>query len=138
MQISSRFTVAVHIFACIHTFGGERKVTSEFLAMSTNVNPVIIRKILSQLIHVFECRSEHGSVFTVNPFGNPALFVSVLTSAAALAACIWWEPLSAVMQTFPLSPIMLAPAVIFAAAVPAAAGIISGFAALANTKKRRR
>ncbi len=49
MQISSRFTVAVHIFACIHTFGGERKVTSEFLAMSTNVNPVIIRKILSQL-----------------------------------------------------------------------------------------
>ena len=49
MQISSRFTVAVHIFACIHTFGGERKVTSKFLAMSTNVNPVIIRKILSQL-----------------------------------------------------------------------------------------
>ncbi len=49
MQISSRFTLAVHIFACIDTFGCEYKVTSDFLAGSTNVNPVIIRKILGQL-----------------------------------------------------------------------------------------
>ncbi|MCI7130927.1 MAG: Rrf2 family transcriptional regulator [Lachnospiraceae bacterium] len=49
MQISSRFTLAIHIFACIDTFGNERKVTSDFLAGSTNVNPVIIRKILGQL-----------------------------------------------------------------------------------------
>ena len=49
MQISSRFTLAVHIFACIDTFKEEHKVTSDFLAKSTNVNPVIIRKILSQL-----------------------------------------------------------------------------------------
>ena len=49
MQISSRFTLAVHIFACIDTFRDDYKVTSEFLAGSTNVNPVIIRKLLSQL-----------------------------------------------------------------------------------------
>ena len=49
MQISSRFTLAIHIFACIDTFGSECKVTSDFLARSTNVNPVIIRKILGQL-----------------------------------------------------------------------------------------
>lgn len=49
MQISSRFTLAIHIFACIDTFGKEYKVTSDFLAGSTNVNPVIIRKILGQL-----------------------------------------------------------------------------------------
>lgn len=49
MQISSRFTLAVHIFACIDTFKNEYKVTSDFLAGSTNVNPVIIRKLLSQL-----------------------------------------------------------------------------------------
>lgn len=49
MQISSRFTLAVHIFACIDTFKNEYKITSDFLAGSTNVNPVIIRKILSQL-----------------------------------------------------------------------------------------
>ncbi|MGN0740570.1 MAG: Rrf2 family transcriptional regulator [Treponema sp.] len=49
MQISSRFTLAVHIFACIEQFGKTSKVTSDFLAGSTNVNPVIIRKLLGQL-----------------------------------------------------------------------------------------
>lgn len=49
LQISSRFTLAVHILLCIDTFKDDYKVTSEFLAGSTNVNPVIIRKILGQL-----------------------------------------------------------------------------------------
>lgn len=49
MQISSRFTIAIHILACIDTFEKDYKITSDFLASSVNVNPVIIRKILSQL-----------------------------------------------------------------------------------------
>lgn len=49
MQISSRFTIAIHIFACMEAFGEDYKITSDFLASSINVNPVIIRKILSQL-----------------------------------------------------------------------------------------
>ena len=49
MQISSRFTIALHIFSCVDTFKGEYKITSEFLAGSINTNPVIIRKILTQL-----------------------------------------------------------------------------------------
>ena len=49
MQISSRFTVALHIFTCVETFKDDCKVTSDFLASSINTNPVIIRKILSQL-----------------------------------------------------------------------------------------
>ncbi|MCC8111309.1 MAG: Rrf2 family transcriptional regulator [Ruminococcus sp.] len=49
MQISSRFTIAIHIFACIDTFQNEYKLTSDFLAGSVNVNPVIIRRILQQL-----------------------------------------------------------------------------------------
>ncbi len=49
MQISSRFTLAIHILACIDTFKEKHKVTSDFLAGSTNINPVIIRKILGQL-----------------------------------------------------------------------------------------
>jgi len=49
MQISSRFTVALHIFACADTFKDEYKITSDFLAGSINTNPVIIRKILTQL-----------------------------------------------------------------------------------------
>lgn len=49
MQISSKFTVALHIFTCVDTFGNGYKITSDFLAGSINTNPVIIRKILSQL-----------------------------------------------------------------------------------------
>ena len=49
MQISSRFTVALHIFTCVEVFKDDYKVTSDFLAGSINTNPVIIRKILTQL-----------------------------------------------------------------------------------------
>ena len=49
MQISSRFTIALHIFTCVETFKNDYKITSDFLARSINTNPVIIRKILTQL-----------------------------------------------------------------------------------------
>lgn len=49
MQISSRFTIAIHIMACIDNFKGEYKLTSDFIASSVNVNPVVIRRILQQL-----------------------------------------------------------------------------------------
>ena len=49
MQISSRFTIAVHILIAIETFKNDYKVTSELLASSANVNPTVIRRILQQL-----------------------------------------------------------------------------------------
>ena len=49
MQITSRSTVAVHILTCIEIFGGEMRVTSDFLSGSTGVNAVIVRNVLGQL-----------------------------------------------------------------------------------------
>lgn len=49
MQITSRFTVAVHMLLCMDIFQEKYKVTSDFMALSIGVNPVIIRKLLSQL-----------------------------------------------------------------------------------------
>ena len=49
MQISSRFSIALHIFACVDAFQATHKMTSDFLASSIQTNPVIIRNILSQL-----------------------------------------------------------------------------------------
>lgn len=49
MQISSRFTIAVHTLLCIARFSGSQKVTSAFIAGSVNVNPVVIRRTLGQL-----------------------------------------------------------------------------------------
>lgn len=61
MQISSRFTVAVHMLICIEMFKGEHKVTSEFLASSVNANPVVIRRILQQLKKAEIVRVTRGS-----------------------------------------------------------------------------
>ena len=49
MKIVSRFTVAVHTLLVIHTFGKEQKTTSDFIAASVQVNPVIIRRTLLSL-----------------------------------------------------------------------------------------
>lgn len=49
MQISTKFTIAIHIFAAAEYFGKDQKVTSDLLAGSIGVNPVIIRGIMSDL-----------------------------------------------------------------------------------------
>ncbi|MEF2674609.1 MAG: Rrf2 family transcriptional regulator [Eubacteriales bacterium] len=49
MRYSSRLTVAAHILMCIGYFHGKEKLTSDFLAGSVNVNPVVVRNILGKL-----------------------------------------------------------------------------------------
>ena len=49
MQFSSRLSIATHILLVIEVFKNQQKVTSEFIAGSVGVNPVIIRNILGQL-----------------------------------------------------------------------------------------
>lgn len=49
MQISSRFTIAIHVLTAIDIFKDEYKITSEFLASSVQTNPVVIRRLIQQL-----------------------------------------------------------------------------------------
>ena len=49
MKITSRFTVAVHTLLAIYVLGKEYKMTSDLIASSVNVNPVVIRRTLSSL-----------------------------------------------------------------------------------------
>lgn len=49
MQIPSRYTIAIHILELIDYFGADNKITSDFIAGSVGVNPVIIRNTLQQL-----------------------------------------------------------------------------------------
>lgn len=49
MRYSSKLTMATHILMCIDYFQNKEKVTSEFIAGSVNVNPVIVRNILGKL-----------------------------------------------------------------------------------------
>ena len=76
MQISSRFTVAVHIFTCIAAFEKDYKLTSDFLAGSVNVNPVIIRRILQQLkaADLITVSRGSGGASIVKPLSEITLF----------------------------------------------------------------
>ncbi|MGP1367305.1 MAG: Rrf2 family transcriptional regulator [Schwartzia sp. (in: firmicutes)] len=49
MQISMKFTIAIHILTATAYFSPTAKITSEFLADSVGSNPVIIRNIMAQL-----------------------------------------------------------------------------------------
>ena len=49
MQITSRFTIAVHMLTAIDCFKEPEKRTSSFLAGSIGVNPVIVRNVMGQL-----------------------------------------------------------------------------------------
>lgn len=49
MQITSRFTIAVHIIAAIDYFSDSETVTSSFLAGSVGANPVIVRNVMGSL-----------------------------------------------------------------------------------------
>ena len=49
MQISSKFTIGVHLLAVIDYLGEDEKVTSNILASSIGVNPVIVRNVMRNL-----------------------------------------------------------------------------------------
>lgn len=49
MQISTKFTIAIHLLVAAKFFEGKNKITSQFLASSIGANPVIVRNIMIQL-----------------------------------------------------------------------------------------
>lgn len=81
MKISSRLTIAIHIFTCIYMFEKKHKITSDFLASSVNVNPVIIRKILLQLKSsgLIEVKRGVGGALITKP-PNEITFFDVYTA----------------------------------------------------------
>ena len=76
MQIPSRFTIAVHMIVCIDYFIDERRVTSEFMSASTNVNPVILRGILSDLkkAGIVSTRQGSGGAKLLRPLTEITLY----------------------------------------------------------------
>ncbi|GAB4072412.1 calcium-translocating P-type ATPase, SERCA-type [Barrientosiimonas marina] len=54
--------------------------------------------VMAQLIHVFDCRSEH-SIFARNPFENRFLVLAVLSSILLLLVVIYWSPLQPIFHT---------------------------------------
>lgn len=59
--------------------------------------------ISSQLIHVFECRSERYSLFEINPFTNMYLLGAVALSVIALIVIVYLPVFQAIFHTMPLT-----------------------------------
>ena len=58
--------------------------------------------IMSQLFHVFECRSERHSIFEIKLFTNPYLVGAVLISIGLLCSILYVPFLAGIFHTVPL------------------------------------
>jgi P-type Ca2+ transporter type 2C len=59
--------------------------------------------VMAQLIHVFDCRSEI-SILSRNPFGNPYLVWSVISSILLMLVVIYYPPLQPIFHTVAIDP----------------------------------
>ncbi len=58
--------------------------------------------VVTQLINVFECKSEHTSIFGIHPLNNKKLIGAALVSLTILLATIYIAPLQIVLNTVSL------------------------------------
>ncbi len=85
----------------------------------------LVTLVLSQLIHVFECKSEHGTLLTVRYFSNPKLIGAVLLSALLLCCAIWVPGVQAIFGTAPIMGNILWQAIGFAVGVPLICSLVT-------------
>ena len=85
----------------------------------------LITLIFSQLIHVFECKSEEKTLFSVPFFSNPFMLFAVLTSLLCLAICIYIPILGSVFSLVRPGATVWLISIGFSFAVPIFAGIFS-------------
>ena len=76
MQISTKFTIAIHILTATAYFSSTDKITSEFLAGSVGSNPVIIRNIMAQLkdANLIAVKRGPGGLTLTRPLSAITLF----------------------------------------------------------------
>lgn len=76
MQISTKFTIAIHILAATEYFGKTQKVTSDLLSASIGSNPVIIRNIMSDLkkAKLIETKRGTGGISITKPLNEISFY----------------------------------------------------------------
>lgn len=111
------------IFIALSTLGAFTTV----LRMSGSVcharTAALVTLIGSQLLHVFECKRENGTLFSVPYFSNGKLILAVLTSVAVTAAALMIPALQTVFSTVSLPLPELLTALSCSLAVPLCASL---------------
>ncbi|MCI8442049.1 MAG: cation-translocating P-type ATPase [Provencibacterium sp.] len=103
-------------------------------SLQTARTGALLTLVSTQLIHVFECKSETRGLFSINPFDNPALLGAAVLSAAAMYFALYNPFLAKIFFTAPLTGSQLFIVFSCCLAVPAASGLI---AAVKNAGRRR-
>ena len=83
--------------------------------------------ITSQLVHVFECKSETKGIFGINYFDNLKLIGAVMISFAVLMAAVFLPFVQRIFSTVSLGREPLLISLGFALAVPVISGIGMAF-----------
>ena len=93
--------------------------------------------VLAQLLHVFECKSETRSLFTIPLWNNKKLLLAVLSSAVVVFSALYLPALQTVFETVPLTPSQLLTVFGCCLIGPVAGAVRAGIARAVRKKKRR-
>ena len=83
--------------------------------------------VFTQLVHVFECKSETKTLFSINLFNNMKLIWAVLSSAVIVLNTVYIPALSVIFKTVPLDAKSMLAVLGFTIVVPLISGIIGIF-----------
>ncbi|MCI6027257.1 MAG: cation-translocating P-type ATPase [Oscillospiraceae bacterium] len=92
----------------------------------------LLTLVMTQLFHVFECRSETKGLLELNPFGNPLLLAAGIFSAACTAAAVWVPACHRIFMTAPLTLRQLGLVLLCSLAAP----IVSSFSLTISRKTK--
>ncbi len=81
--------------------------------------------VFTQLLHVFECKSENRSLFTINILNNVKLIFAVILSAAIIFISVYVPAFQVIFGTVPLSGSELIAVFGCTAAIPLISSVIS-------------
>ncbi|MDR0904063.1 MAG: cation-translocating P-type ATPase [Ruminococcus sp.] len=96
-------------FSTVFTLSGD---------ITTARTAALLTLVLSQLMHVFECKSEKKNIFTVDYKNNPKLILAVLSSLIIIALAIFFPPAQLIFGTTALGITELLIALGFAVFAP--------------------
>ncbi|MBQ5317883.1 MAG: cation-translocating P-type ATPase [Oscillospiraceae bacterium] len=100
------------------TLGSFALINYIFASISAARTAALFTLVMSQLFHVFECKSERKNIFTVPYLNNKKLIFAVLFSIAIIFAAIYVPYLQIIFATVPLTSQQLLIAFGFALSAP--------------------
>lgn len=100
------------------TLGSFALVNYIFANVAAARTAALLTLVMSQLFHVFECKSEKKNIFTVPYLNNKKLILAVLFSVAVIFAAIYLPFLQVIFATVPLTTEQLLIALGFAVSAP--------------------